>query len=183
MINFLIILFPALIILLFLSLIGFLLFILASAFYSDFVGAPYIQNDDKVIKESLKLANVSKKTKLIDLGSGNGKVLRMAEKDFKTTNTLGYELAPWPYFLSKLHKTKTIRKSIFDADLDDCDVVYVYLLPKLLKKLSDKFAKLKIQNPKVKIVSPVFKIEGLIPKKVIDCYHKGFKKMVSIYLY
>lgn len=183
MINLLLIIFPAVIILLFLSLIGILLFILFSAFYSDFVGAPYIQNDDKVIIESLKLANVSEKTKLVDLGSGNGKVLRMAKKHFETIECLGYELAPWPYILSKLHKTKTIRKSIFDADLNDVDVIYVYLLPKLLKKLSNKFAELKARNPSVKIVSPVFKIDGLIPKKVIDCYHKGFKKNISIYLY
>lgn len=183
MIDFFLILFPTLIVLLFLSLVCFLGFILFSAFYSDFAGAPYIQNDDKVIKESLKLAKVSSKTRLVDLGSGNGKVLRMAQKYFNVKNVLGYELAPWPYLLSKFHKTKTVHKSIFKANLDDCDVVYVYLLPNLLKKLSSKFIKTKKQNPDLKIVSPVFKIEGLEPKKVIDCYHKGFRKNVPIYLY
>ena len=167
----------------FLVAVSLLFFILFSAFYSDFVGAPYIQNDDKVIVESLKLAKVNKETKLIDLGSGNGKVLRIAQKHFNTLECLGYELAPWPYFLSKIHKTKTLRKSIFDADLNDVDVIYVYLLPKLLKKLSNKFAQLKAQKPHVKIISSVFKIDGLLPKKVIDCYHKGFKKNISIYLY
>ncbi|PIR42180.1 hypothetical protein CO058_01600 [candidate division WWE3 bacterium CG_4_9_14_0_2_um_filter_35_11] len=183
MIQIILIIIPVILVFIFLLLVFWLGLVLFSSFYSDFVGAPYIQNDDKVIMESLKLAKVSSKTKLIDLGSGNGKVLRMAQKYFNVKNVLGYELAPWPYLLSKFNKTKTIRKSLFDVDLSKCNVIYVYLLPKILKKLTKKLADFKKENPNAKIVSPVFEIKELKPLKVIKCYHKGFKKDVSIFLY
>lgn len=179
----LLIIVPLILVFIFLLLVFWLFLVLASAFYSDFVGAPYIQNDDEVIKKSLELANVSSKTKLVDLGSGNGKVLKIAKQQFNVSNARGYEIAPWPYILSKLNKTNTIRKSLFEANLSDTDVVYVYLLPKLLEKLSKKLESFKKENPKAKVVSPVFEIKGLKPKKVISCYHKGFRKDVSIYLY
>lgn len=170
-------------ILIFLILVLWLGLVLISAFYSDFIGAPYIQNDSKVIEKSLSLANVSNKTKLVDLGSGNGKVLKIAKDKFNAKDVTGYEIAPWPYILSKLNKVKTLRKSIFTADLSECDVVYVYLLPKLLTKLSKKLINFKKENPSARIVSPVFKIKGLKPDKMISCYHKGFKKDVTIFLY
>lgn len=174
---------PIILIFIFFTVILLLFLVLASSFYSDFNGAPYIGNDIEVIKKSLLLADVSNKTKLVDLGSGNGKVLKIARDDFDVKDSLGYEIAPWPYLISKLHKVKTYRKSFFDVDLTKYDVVYVYLLPKLLEKLSFKIIELKKTKPDVKIVSPVFKIHGLNPQKVESCYHKGFKKEVLIFLY
>ena len=117
------------------------------------------------------------------MGSGNGKVISIAKKTFGVTKSLGYEIAPWPYLLSRLNGVKTVRKSIFEVDLSGVDVVYVYLLPSVLKKLSPVLKKAKLENTNLKIVSPVFEIPGLNILKEITCYQQTWKKDVSIFLY
>ena len=174
---------PFLIFLILILAICFLLFILISSFYSDFKGAPYISNDDNVIYEALKLVGLSDSHFLVDLGSGNGKVLSIAKSKFASTNSVGYEIAPWPYLLSKYRGVNTIKKSFFDADLSKVDVVYVYLLPNLLKKLAPKLKEAKDYNKNLKIVSTVFKIDGLNIVKESNCYHKAFRKNVQIFIY
>ena len=171
----------------------FLLFILLSTFYSDLKGAPFVPNNISVIQNSLTLAKLDHNDIFMDLGSGNGKALFYALKTFNVKKAIGYEISPWPYLLSVVktkklpvkikHKIQIYRRSIFDANLQEPTVVYLYLFPKLLEKLSPMLIKAKKNNPKLRIVSAVFSIKGMKPVKNIFAYHNQFKKKVKIFLY
>ena len=162
-----------------------------SYFKSSFFGAPFVGNDNNVIKEALNLAEVSKSSTLFDLGSGDGRVLITAVKDFNAKKAIGYEISLLPRILTKI-KLKTLgneskrikicNENLLNAEISKDAIVYVYLMPKLLKKLIPKF-KEDIKNKNITIVSPVFKISGLKITKTRFAYHRFFRKRVEIYLY
>lgn len=97
-----------------------------------------------------------------DLGSGNGDVLMLAD-EFKM-KTFGFEIAPFYYFESRW---RTIFKkdiqvkygNILKADISSADIIYCYLLPPLLQKLSSKFS-LELKKNAV-LISAGFPIENL----------------------
>lgn len=169
-----------------------LILILVSLFKSSHSGAPFIKNDDIVIYESLKLAKIISEDRLADLGSGDGKVLFIANNHFNIKEGHGFEISLYPHLLGKLSnlnkRAKNLffhKKSIFDSSINfaNYDVIYAYLLPSLLEKLASKLKEAKQQNKNLRIVTPVFSIKGLKPLEKKEIYHKKFNKKIPIYLY
>lgn len=82
---------------------------------------------------------------LVDLGCGNGRVLRFLEKHQGLTKLDGYEVNWWAFFLGRLlnrfyrAKNKIYFKNFQQIDLSKYDVVYCYLLESGLKRLREKF--------------------------------------------
>ena len=82
---------------------------------------------------------------LYDLGSGDGRVLIMATREFEA-KCIGIELNLFRYALSNwrikrmglANQIKVIRSSFFEADLSQADVVFMYLLPSINEKLKPK---------------------------------------------
>jgi hypothetical protein len=129
-----------------LALIASLGAILVSNFISGIHGAPYVPMHGKLIHGLLVFGEVKPEDILYDLGSGDGRVLRSAVKDFHVARAIGYEAAPWPYWRCRwLNKRSglpniTVRnQNFFDADLRDATFIYAYLLTKLVDKLATKF--------------------------------------------
>ena len=171
-----------------------MLFWQVSNFVSVFYGCPYVKMNRNVIRYALKQIDVKKNDIFYDLGCGNGDVLIEASKfGIKTT---GFEISPYYYLLAKLHifillhfynlkilsklcyckrsplgmrgySNIAIRyKNIFDVDLGSADIIYCYLLPKLLVKLSPKFVR------ELKSTARVISIGFPIPKlKLIKKVH------------
>ena len=138
--------------------------ILISSFYSDYKGAPFVANQKEVIEGSFNLAKLTKTDKLLDIGSGNGLALQIAKDKFGIKKGVGIEVAFWPYLLSNLRLKRyssitIIRKDIFKHELKSPTVIYAYLFPKLLGKLSKKLFEFLKNNPKARIVTPAFKIK------------------------
>ena len=130
----------------FLILLGIISIVLflwqLSNLISVFCGSPYVVANKKVIRLSLKSAGLKRGEVFYDLGCGNGQVLIEATR-FGAKAT-GYEISLYYYILAKLRtlrfKNIEIRfKNIKDADLSKADVVYCYLLPKILEELAPKF--------------------------------------------
>ena len=178
--------------LLYLFILIILFLILFSLFKSSSSGAPFIKNDDIVIYEALKLAKINLNEKLVDLGSGDGRVLFLAKDHFNIKEGHGFEISLYPHVLGCFNKlrrqTKNLffhKKSIFDPsiDLSNYEVIYTYLLPNLLKKLTPLLKQAKEKNINLRIVSPVFEIPGLEYTKKEEIYHKKFNKRIPIYLY
>lgn len=179
-------------IILYLFILIILFLILISLFKSSSSGAPFIKNDDIVIYESLKLARVNLGEKLVDLGSGDGRVLFIARDHFNIKEGHGFEISLYPHILGCLNKIRRRaqnlffhKKSIFDPsiDLSNYEVIYAYLLPNLLNKLSPLLKKAKEKNKNLRIVTPVFQISDLPYIKKEEIYHKKFNKKIPIYLY
>lgn len=82
---------------------------------------------------------------LVDLGCGNGRVLRYLEKNQGLTELDGYEVNWWAFFLGRVinqfchAKNKIYFKNFHQVDLSKYDVVYCYLLESGLKRLREKF--------------------------------------------
>lgn len=174
--------------------IALILFILASSFYSDYKGAPFVANQVSVINHSFSLAKLNKKDTLLDLGCGNCITLQIAKNKFDVENLRGVEIAFWPYLLSVLRfrkskNVKIIRSDVFKYDFGDATVIYAYLFPKILENLSDKLFVFLKNNPKARLVTPAFEVKWnkkqskYIKTKVIKSYNNSWKKEINIYLY
>lgn len=149
-----------------------------SNFISIFFGSPHVKTRKSIINSALKLADLKKRETFYELGSGSGDVLISAAKF--NVHTIGFEISPFYYLYSKLrmlrYKNIDIKfKNILDVDLSYADVIYCYLLPKLLKKLAPKFKHELKKN--ARIISIGFQIDSLkLFKKIRTNNH-------TIYIY
>ncbi len=57
-------------------------------------------------------------------------------------------------------------KNFFNANINEADIVFCFLIPKTMEKLKDKF--IKELKPETKIISFAFQIKGWVPYAVIQ---------------
>ena len=117
---------------------------------------PYVQTPMEIVERMLRMAEVKKGDYVIDLGSGDGRIVIEAAK--RGARALGVDIDPG---LVK-HATENARqagvadrvqflaKDIFDTDLSPATVVTMYLLPDFNAKLMPRLLRLK---PGTRIVS------------------------------
>lgn len=137
-----------------------------------FSGAPYLPTRKKQILDAIKLANLKPDDYVVDLGSGDGAVQKiLAEKGI---HSLGYEINPYLYLISKirLYKYRKLAKvrlaNFWEQNLPgQTSVVFVFLLDKYMERLDTK---LKDQSHKLNktlsLISFAFKIPGKDPVKI-----------------
>ena len=155
----------------FLILLGVILlgsFFIVWTIYSvitNFTGAPFVPSTNKELKEVFDSVEFKKGSLVYDLGSGDGKVLRMLVKKYGVKG-VGIELNPalffYSIFLTKLLKIKNLtfkRTNLFHESLEKADVVYVFLLIRTLEKLEGKI--IKECKKGTMVISHGFTIKGL----------------------
>lgn len=122
-------------------LIAFTLVIVAFGFVLMF-GAPYVPTLKSQQVAALKLLNLNKGQTLLELGCGDGRVLRAAAK--QGIKGIGYELNPIMYVVAVLvtwryRKLVSVRFGNFwQSSWPPADGVYVFLLDKFMEKLHKK---------------------------------------------
>ena len=92
--------------------------------WSGVFGAPWVPTPKKRVRAMLEFAEVNSDDILYDLGSGDGRIVVMAGKDFGTTS-IGIELDPlrflWSRFSIRRHrlhqKVRVIRTNFFKVSL------------------------------------------------------------------
>jgi len=122
--------------------------ILISGLISSIHGAPYVPIRKKLTKDLLSFGGLSENNIFYDLGSGDGRVLISAVKDFGVERAVGYEIALWPYLKSKFliqradldDRISICRKNFFKTNLHETPFIYMYLFPGLVDKLAYKIA-------------------------------------------
>jgi hypothetical protein len=115
------------------------LWILVPAFY----GLPSRPTHPDRIRKALKLANLKPDEVLYDLGSGDGRVLIIAAREFGA-KAVGIEIGPVQCALIWLRMTagglsdkiKIQWGNFFKTDLNEADVVYVYATSTEVTKLA-----------------------------------------------
>jgi len=123
-----------------------LLFVVLAALmlaFDIFLDLPYVATDRKKIETIIKFAQIKPKETVIDMGSGDGRLLFAAAQ--KGANAIGYELNPLLVFLTIIHaKLKGLsnrivicRKNLWKADLKVADVIFVYSLKRDIQKFED----------------------------------------------
>lgn len=110
--------------------------------------APPIPLPRDTIRKMLKLAHVTKRDMVCDLGSGDGRALIITAKEFSAKavgiekNRLLVLLSRWIIRKNNLQdKIRIIHGDIFKENLRNADVVLMYLSHKLTQKLESKFKK------------------------------------------
>ena len=104
-------------------------------------GAPFVPTRKKWIADAMKLAAVGQNDVVVDLGSGDGAVLRAA-LECGAKKVVGYEINPllvgWSRLrLRKFKNRATIQTGdFFHAKLPaDTTVIYLFQVEKVLKKI------------------------------------------------
>ena len=132
-------------------------------------GALYVSTSRKKIAAFIDAVPMKADQRLVDLGCGDGRVLRKAQKRYGV-QTIGYEINPLAYLIARFFslgcsKIKIKRQNFWKADLSGADVVFCYLYPDVMKKLT---AKLKSTlKPGAIVVSSNFPLPEFVPSKIL----------------
>lgn len=139
------------------TLIGFLLLALILGFFffaiDTFLDLPYVATKREKIATIIKLAGIKPKETVVDLGSGDGRLLFAAAQ--KGARAVGYEVNPYLVILTRLkyqflkrniirsYKKTFIgpvtvyRQSLWQADLKKANIIFVYGRGKTMKRFED----------------------------------------------
>ena len=146
-------------------------------------GALYVSTARVRIQAFLDAVNMSADQLLIDLGCGDARVLRSACRRYGV-RAIGYEINLLAYLkaylLSLFHPKIRLKLSDFwRADISRADVVFCYLYPDVLKRLSVKLRK--ELKPGANVISGNFPLPGWTPIKVITCQRPLYNSPLYIY--
>lgn len=142
---------------------GFILLFGAVVFF----GAPYLPTLSPQKNAVLKLLDLKPGQTLLELGSGDGRILLAAAQ--QGINSIGYELNPLLVLYSYIH-TRRYRKKVriiwgnyWHYSWPAADGIYVFLLDKYMQRLDKKI--IRECNQPTKLVSFAFRIPGRVPIK------------------
>lgn len=147
----------------------------------------FVPTPQEVVDRMLAAANITEEDCVVDLGSGDGRIVITAAKKYGC-RALGYEIDKELVEVSRkriaddgVSNLAEIRvEDMYTADLSAVDVVAVYLYPSALEKLKPQFAKLK---PGARIVSHYFEIPGAMPSETfeVESAETGAKHRILLY--
>jgi hypothetical protein len=134
---------------------------------------PYVPSPQSVVADMLKYAEVTDRDFLIDLGSGDGRIVLTAAKVFGARGfgvEIKEDLVRRANEAAKeqgiADRVKFIKQDLFKTDLSQATVVTMYLLPDTVNLLKDKLlAELK---PGTRIISHDYPLTGWIPEKYLQ---------------
>jgi hypothetical protein len=134
---------------------------------------PYVPSPQSVVSDMLRYADVGPNDFLIDLGSGDGRIVLTAAKVFGARG-FGVEIKDDLVRSSNeaaqkeglAERVKFLKQDLFKTDLSKASVITMYLLPDTVNLLKDKF--LNELRPGTRIVSHDYPLTGWIPEKYVQ---------------
>lgn len=133
----------------------------------------YVPTPNAVVDAMLKVANVRKGDVLYDLGSGDGRIVITAARDYGIARGTGIDINPVRIAEANANakaagvtnRVRFVNEDLFEADFSDATVITLYLLPQLNLKLRPKLLQLK---PGTRIVSHAFDMGDWKPEKTLN---------------
>lgn len=154
---------------------------------------PYVPSPQSVVADMLKVAGVGPDDFVIDLGSGDGRIVLTAAKVFGARG-FGVEIKDELVRLSNesakreglADRVKFVKQDLFKTDISQATVLTMYLLPDTVNMLKEKL--LAELRPGTRIISHDYPLSGWIPEdfKQMDLQDKIAISGVTttlIYLY
>jgi outer membrane protein assembly factor BamB len=149
--------------------------------------AVFVPTPMDVVKRMLEVAAVKKSDVVYDLGSGDGRVVIAAAKAFGC-RAVGVELDEDLVKASRaqaraagVEKRVSFRQGdLFEADCAEADVVALYLLPEMNKRLVPKLGRLR---PGARVVAHYFPLPGVRPDRVVKMTSEEDDVERGLYLY
>jgi len=131
---------------------------------------PYVPSPTSVVSDMLKLADVGPKDFVIDLGSGDGRIVLTAAKVFGARGfgvDINEKLVKEANEAAKLQgvadRASFTIQDLFKTDIRKATVLTMYLLPNTVNMLKDKlYTEL---NPGTRIISHDYPLSGWIPEQ------------------
>jgi len=144
--------------------------------------APHVPTSEEVVRKMLELAELKQGEHLYDLGSGDGRIIIMAARDFGA-NSVGVELREdLVQFTRRKNeesglkdRTRIIHGDLIQTDTKDADVVTLYLTTSANEKIAPKLEK--ELRPGARVVSFCFRMPTWEPIKTLNLDTR------TIYLY
>ncbi len=138
-----------------------LLWVLVPAFY----GLPPISSKTERIRRALELANPQAGETFYDLGSGHGRVLVMAAKEFGLY-AVGVEAGPVQCVISQVNairngvssKVRIEAGNFYKSNLKDADIVFAYLTSNYGNRLQEKLSR--ELKPGARVITVSFSLPG-----------------------
>jgi hypothetical protein len=152
---------------------------------------PFVVSPDSVTLAMLQTAKVTNEDYVIDLGSGDGRIVILAAKRFGARG-LGIEINPELVAKSRENarnagvdsRVSFREQDLFKTDLSPASVVTLYLLPEVNMQLRPKLLALR---PGTRVVSHDFDMEDWEPDKTLTVEapdkNIGLGKTSKVYLW
>jgi protein-L-isoaspartate O-methyltransferase len=153
---------------------------------------PFITTPPEVVERMLEMAGTRPDDLVIDLGSGDGRIVIAAAQKFGARG-LGIELDAALVAKSRenarhlgvTQKVNFIQGDVLVADLSRATVVTVYLLPALMAQLQSRF--IRELAPGTRIVSHEFTMAGWLPDRTetvrLKARHRGQGEASRLHLW
>ncbi|HEX5093108.1 MAG TPA: methyltransferase domain-containing protein [Burkholderiales bacterium] len=134
---------------------------------------PYVPSPQSVVSDMLKLAGVGPQDYVIDLGSGDGRIVRTAALIFGASG-MGIEIKDELVRQANADaeregiadRVKFVNADLFKTDVSKATVLTLYLLPETVNLLRDKL--LKELQPGTRVISHDYPLSGWIPEKYVQ---------------
>lgn len=147
-------------------------------------GVPFVPRPKNKQNKIFELINLKPGETLVDLGCGDATFLIAAEKKYKI-KAIGYEKSLCAFLISKINvflsrsKAKIFYQNFFEADLSEADVVFCYLFPFLMVRVSEKLKK--DLKPRARIYSLAFSLSDWPNQEVRYLDEKKKKGKIFVY--
>lgn len=136
-------------------------------------GGPYVPTPPQVVDEMLRIAGVTQRDFVIDLGSGDGRIVITAAQKFGARGR-GYDIdrelversTAAARKLGLEQKVSFLEQDVLKADIREATVVTLYLLPAMMHELRAKL--LRELKPGTRIVSHDFDFGTWKPDRSIN---------------
>jgi SAM-dependent methyltransferase len=134
---------------------------------------PYVPSPQSVVSDMLKLADVGPEDFVIDLGSGDGRIVRTAALVFGARG-FGVEIKDALVRQANADaaregiadRAKFVQADLFKTDISQATVLTMYLLPHTVNLLRDKL--LAELRPGARVLSHDYPLSGWIPEKYVQ---------------
>lgn len=138
----------------------------------DRSGGPFVPTPPSVVEAMLKLAGVGPKDFVVDLGSGDGRIVLTAARLHKASGVgveIDQELVDQANEAARKHgladRARFVRQDVREADLSRATVLTLYLLPGMMQNLRTKL--LAELRPGARVVSHDFTFDQWKPDRSI----------------
>ena len=159
--------------------------IVVTAISHIWADVPFIPTPKCVYEEMLRLADLKGTEKVYDLGAGDARLLIAAKRKHPTISATGVEIVSTVWMLGKFRiwlsrqKIDFYLQNALTQDVSDADCIFLYLIPRLMKKLEMKFdAELK---PGTKVISYAFSFPS--KKPISELQVKGLAGKTKLRVY
>jgi hypothetical protein len=154
------------------EILFWIFFVLVLSFsFMLFSGAPYLPTHKRYAEIALDLLNLKAGETLYELGSGDGRVLKLAAR--RGLNVVGYELNPILVIISRIvtwkyrRQVRIVYGNMWKADIKKADGVFIFLLDRYMKRFDEMIRREKSPG-NLNVASYAFKIPNKKPAKSIS---------------